>query len=295
MKGKYSIKAASALSGLSPLTIRTWENRYGIVSPERSKGNHRLYSDGDIERLRLLSEAVDRGFRIGNVASLDDDEIQSLLNRKPEEEEDSPLEYCLRMVQEMKTDSLEDFFERSALKDGVVQTMDDLILPLMVRLGDMWHRGEIPVYKEHLTTETVRRFMAGRLTALQRDEGTPLAVAASPAGQFHDLGALASAVCAEEAGFRVLYMGADSPAEGLVRILEESGATVLILSIVFPAHPSKVRNALEMIRRCKPEGIRLFLGGSSAAAYALPGEMPLRSDLRALKEELDRILGMLRT
>ena len=54
--GKYNIQIASKLSGVGTHTLRAWEKRYGAVIPMRNESGRRLYSDDDVEKLRLLSE-----------------------------------------------------------------------------------------------------------------------------------------------------------------------------------------------------------------------------------------------
>ena len=57
----HSIKIVAQRTGLSSHVIRVWERRYDAVSPRRTETNRRLYSDGDIERLKLLGEATEIG------------------------------------------------------------------------------------------------------------------------------------------------------------------------------------------------------------------------------------------
>jgi DNA-binding transcriptional MerR regulator len=59
----YSIGAVARLLGLTPATIRTWEDRYGIIAPKRSAGGHRLYSREEVERLRFVKMKTDEGIQ----------------------------------------------------------------------------------------------------------------------------------------------------------------------------------------------------------------------------------------
>ena len=67
------------LTGLQPDVIRAWERRYGAVRPVRSRGNHRLYSDSDVRRLTLIRQALDLGWKVSQVAILDDEAIEELI------------------------------------------------------------------------------------------------------------------------------------------------------------------------------------------------------------------------
>ena len=79
MSYKHSIQVVSRLSGLSPHVIRVWEKRYGAVTPVRTGTNRRLYSEEEIQRLRLLSRATAAGHRIGVIAHLGIRDLERLV------------------------------------------------------------------------------------------------------------------------------------------------------------------------------------------------------------------------
>lgn len=71
---RFTIRAASAMTGINANTLRSWERRYGLLDPDRTPKGYRLYSDEDIERLRLIQRALDAGISIGQVKDhLEDD------------------------------------------------------------------------------------------------------------------------------------------------------------------------------------------------------------------------------
>ena len=78
---KYRIGAACRLTGLSQHVLRVWEKRYGVVDPERSESQRRLYRESDIRRLSLLKALVDRGQAIGSIADLDTAELEQRLQQ----------------------------------------------------------------------------------------------------------------------------------------------------------------------------------------------------------------------
>ena len=77
----FAIGAVSRLLGLSQHVLRKWEIRYGAVTPERSEGGDRRYSEADLGRLSSLKELVDLGHPISSVATLEDAELEELLSR----------------------------------------------------------------------------------------------------------------------------------------------------------------------------------------------------------------------
>lgn len=82
---------ASQLSGLRSATIRAWEKRYQVVTPERAENKHRLYSELDIEKLTLLAQLTELGQNIGKIAKLDLEELKRVYQtvmKKPYEQRD---------------------------------------------------------------------------------------------------------------------------------------------------------------------------------------------------------------
>ena len=74
----YSLGAVARITGLSPHVLRSWERRYGAVSPSRTPGGTRRYADADVARLKLLAAAVRAGHSIGTLSSLSDEELEEL-------------------------------------------------------------------------------------------------------------------------------------------------------------------------------------------------------------------------
>jgi DNA-binding transcriptional MerR regulator len=59
----YSIGAVERMSGIPATTIRNWEERYRLITPERSAGGHRLYTRGQVEQLRFLKRELAHGLQ----------------------------------------------------------------------------------------------------------------------------------------------------------------------------------------------------------------------------------------
>ena len=77
MKG-YRIKTVSRMAGMSPELLRAWERRHGVVTPQRTTGGYREYSEAEVERLRLLALLASRGYSIGEIAGLKVDELEAI-------------------------------------------------------------------------------------------------------------------------------------------------------------------------------------------------------------------------
>ena len=93
-KPLYMISVAAELTGMHPQTLRVYEQK-GLVTPGRSRGNTRLYSQGDIERLNLVSKLTDEGINLAGV-------VRILDMRERQLERDDEIERLQRRVRELE-------------------------------------------------------------------------------------------------------------------------------------------------------------------------------------------------
>lgn len=300
---RHSIGVVERRTGLPAHTIRAWERRYGAVEPERSDGGHRLYSEEEIRRLSLLGELTAAGHRIGRIASLDTDRLRALA--RPEGDEEAPgataaarpgrgeasVGELLEAVRSFDGDRLEEAFRRAALTMSAHGLIEEVVAPLLVRVGEAWERGEISPAQEHLASGVVMRTLGWLLESCERTGDAPRAVVATPAGQVHNLGALLAASTAAASGWRVTYLGGDLPADEIARTAREVGARAVALSVVHP-ETSELAEELDRLRAGVSEGVALLVGGRAAearsAAVEAAGGRLLRdyAELRRALEEL---------
>ena len=76
---KHKIGAVASLSGVPTPTLRVWEQRYGTFVPQKSEGQHRLYTDDDVLRATLLKRLTDRNHAISSIARLSSSDLNALL------------------------------------------------------------------------------------------------------------------------------------------------------------------------------------------------------------------------
>lgn len=268
-------------TGLSPDLLRAWEKRYGVVAPSRSEGGQRLYSDADIERLTLLRRATTLGRAIGQVAELDAESLTRLVR---EDEEATPppappasgelspaaetyLVRALRAVENMDASLLESVLRSAAISLPISALTERVIAPLLTQVGTRWHQGTLRTAHEHLASAASRRILSWVATQAVVDPQAPGIVVTTPAGQVHEIGALLAAATAATEGWRVTYLGADLPAEDIAAAVEQSGAQVVALSLIFPISDPMVHEQLRTLAELLDPEVRLIVGGSGADSY----------------------------
>ena len=303
------IQTVSARTGLSAHSIRAWERRYGAIEPARSPGRHRLYSEGDVRRLNLLAEACRAGRQIGSLAKLSNDDLLALLGRTTEAAEGALASvgpvggvdpgdraFCsqaLDAVRRLDTHALDEALQRAQVSLGDQGLLRRVITPLARELGLLWKAGRITAAQEHFFTAMAKMFIWTLTRQYRPDKRAPTMVVATPAGQYHEIGARIVAAVASSNGWNVTYLGASLPAFEIAGAVQTCGATALALSIVFPEDDPHLAAEITQLGQLLPQKVRLLVGGRASAAY-LPALERIGARLLATLDELDVELTTLR-
>lgn len=274
---RHPIRVVAQRTGLSTPVLRAWERRYSVVIPSRSDGGQRLYSDADIRRLQLLASAVDGGRSIGLIADLESPQLEALID----EDRQMPIQssgglispdtervgLALEHIERMRTDALEQLLMRSAVEMRPHELVEGLMVPLLQEIGRGWQAGRVPPSTEHIASVAIRRFLEWMSSTNQKDQGSPLAITGTPAGQQHEFGALLAGVVAAYEGWRVRFLGPDLPALEIARAAQTMDARMVALSAVHPRLDTKgVQEVLELRRLLTPN-VKMVIGGAGSEPY----------------------------
>jgi len=265
----------SKRSGVSPDLLRAWERRYGLLRPVRSTGGLRLYSPADVERVRLMRRHLAEGLAAAEAAAL---ALRAGLG-----DEAAPIALRPAAVRDDLADALDRFDEprAQAILDGLlaVATIDmllsEVVLPYLRELGERWRRGDASVAQEHFASSVLR----GRLLGLARGWGLglgPGAVLACLPGEQHDLGLIAFGLALRARGWRIVYLGTDSPIETVEDVSRRLDPSLVVLTAV---NSQRVQPILTKLRALAGRHL-LALGGAAAenAALVTGGVLALTGD-----------------
>jgi len=276
-----NIAALAKRTGVAADTLRKWEQRYKILSPTRTSGGQRRYSEVDVARVQWLVERLGEGYRIGEAATLLGGTAGET-SRTPQEHRDA----LLAAAGAADTETVARLLDQAFALHPLVETLTSVVEPLLRRVGDEWKAGNFTVAQEHLVSEAVRARIE-RLLADARGGVRGLAVLACPPGERHDCGLLMLAVMLRADGWQVAYLGADTPLEDSFELATRLDASVLCLSATMPDTMATLKDALG--RRDKFE---VVVGGTAATAKAVEstGARYVNSNLASAVREL-RALG----
>jgi len=250
MGASLNIAALTRRTGVPPDTIRKWEQRYGVLHPERTTGGQRRYSELDVSRVEWLKARLADGYRIGEAAALlgKGDHVPLSATELRDEIVDATL----------RTDvtGLANLVEQAFSLPSLQESFFDVLAPALIEVGVRWEAGDITVAQEHLATSTVRAAMQ-RLLADARADVRGVAVLACAPGEQHEIGLLMLAVLLRADGWQVAYLGADTPVLDAVELARAIGASALC----FSAGTSEGAHALEAELTHVPASTKVVLGG----------------------------------
>jgi DNA-binding transcriptional MerR regulator len=228
--GYLRIGELTKRTGVSPELLRAWEQRYGLLQPTRTPGGFRLYSAADEARVRRMQSLVSGGLAAAQAARL------VLSGGEPEPRTDSGSAAPLEEAAANLTASLDRLDEQAAnsaldrlFSAYTVETvLQEVILPYLHSLGERWEAGEVSVAQEHFASNLLR----GRLLGLAQGWGQgrgPGAILACVPGEQHELGLLVFGLALHRRGWRITYLGTDSPIGPVADISRSVVPAVVVL------------------------------------------------------------------
>lgn len=266
-------------TGVATELLRAWERRYGLFTPERTAGGYRLYSEDDVQRVRRMRQLLGTGLSAAEAARQAGSEPPALAEVAPVAAAAVELRRALEQLDDAAAHAA---FDRLLADYSTRAVLAGVVLPLLHELGAGWERGEISVAQEHFASNLLR----GRLLGLARgwDRGSgQRAVLACPPGERHDLGLVIFGLSLRELGWRVTFLGADTPPDTIVETVERLEPEALVLAVTDPA---RLAGVTEAIGRLRDTGTAVWVGG--AGAQALDGALVLDGSPLEAAEQMSR-------
>ena len=254
--------------GVSDHVLRAWESRYGLLQPVRSAGGFRLYSEADESRVRRMQAHLAHGLSAAEAAQavLGEDSVTQVDHGRaagPHRATPTPGEPSGDLRQAL------DAFDEPAAQAVLDRLISDLslaavlrevVLPYLTELGERWESGTASVAQEHFASNLIR----GRLAGLARGWGNghgPRAVLACPPGELHDLALMIFGIVLNRNGWRIDYLGMNTPVEELTRTVEVRRPDLVALAVTLPENLEPHAAQLTALAQRAP----LVLAGAGAS------------------------------
>jgi DNA-binding transcriptional MerR regulator/methylmalonyl-CoA mutase cobalamin-binding subunit len=271
----HPIQVVTRRTGVSADVLRVWEKRYAVVTPVRSTGGRRLYSDADIERLRLLVHATRTGRTIGQIAALPTTAL---------------FDACLDAVARFDAVKLDLLLRRAV----VVLSADELLTAVVGPLREQLHvrllDGSVRRAHGLLAHAVLRRVLDHVVATATAPLDSRDLVVTTLGSHAQEVDALVVAAAAAAEGWRVTFIGSRVPTDDVVDTLEHLEARLLVLSLAAPPGDREVPRELRRLRALLPAPIEVLVVGATpdvhrssvvdTGATPLGGLTELRAHLR---------------
>ena len=278
--GPHRIGQFARRVGVRPELLRAWERRYGLLKPMRSAGGFRLYADEDAERVARMRQGLDQGLSAAEAA-------RAALEYRPSS--DSLLEdvaqRLLDAVARFDEDAVHTILDESLAAFGLEAVLRELILPTLREVGADWEANPLGISREHFASNLMR----GRLLSLARLWGRgsgPLALLACAPGEQHDIGLIAFGLLLRSHGYRILFLGANTPVSTLAQTAAAAKPDLIVVTSLDPTLLLSESAALRRLARAKP--LALSGPGATDAVCRRIGARRLDGDLVAAATNVAR-------
>lgn len=248
--GQYSIKELEKLSGIKAHTIRIWEKRHHIVSPQRTNTNIRLYSDDDLKRIINVAALNNQGVKISQIARMTPEEISrkisELSNLKSANE--IYIDQLVVTMVDMDEVNFNEIISRLSDRYGFERTITEIVYPFLEKIGVLWQAGTVNPAQEHFISNLIRQqlIMACASLPVPSISGRK-AILFLPEGEFHEFGLLFFNYIARRKGIYTYYLGQSVPFADLKAVYEIHKPHYIITAFVSTPAAGQVKDYIEQM------------------------------------------------
>jgi MerR family transcriptional regulator, light-induced transcriptional regulator len=253
LEGLVRIGELSRRLGVGPDRLRAWERRYGLLRPVRTSGGFRLYSEADAQRVRDMLAQLEHGLSAAEAARIVLASHRQAAPQPPLDDARARLAAALARFDDVGANAV---LDRLFATLGPDVAMRDIVYPYLRELGEAWERGEIDVGQEHFASNLLHERLLGLAPGWESGRG-PKAVLACPAGEHHSLALAGLGVALRNRGWRVTYLGADTPIAMVAGTVASVSPQLVVLSATMAHVLPPIEDELGALAR----SVRLLLAG----------------------------------
>ena len=239
---EFSIKELESFTGVKAHTIRIWEQRYGILSPERSDTNIRKYTDKDLKILLNVSLLNSLGHKISAIAKMSEDEITEIISKHSSPEHtDHKMMHTLKMsMLHYDESSFNGFVDPFIAEHGLEAAFKQVFLPFLRQIGYLWQTNDICPAQEHFISNLVRQKMFSQIERMAHSAPTKETtyVLYLPELEIHEISLIMMQYIMRANGYKCIFLGQSVPMEDLIEVHNRLGNVEYIS--IFTTNPPPV-------------------------------------------------------
>jgi DNA-binding transcriptional MerR regulator len=270
MKKEFSINVISNACGVKPHTIRTWEKRYQVFTPERSKGGQRLYSEVDLTKAKLIVSLIEQGHTISRLARNSVQDLRSLLVVNKGEDSESGKMFntvetkkLLQHLANFNIDMVASGMQHLRLSLGVKEFIFKIVLPVMQEIEKLYLKGIYSVTQEHIIS-TIVGYQIHQINLSNHGPNRDRFAIATPEGNVHELPIMIAEIICNANRISTNYWGASHPAECLSEAVNALKCKTIVMGVISSAQWNYEKNIvpyLESMDKYLKNNVKVLLGG----------------------------------
>ena len=268
IKTSFSIRDMENLSGIKAHTIRIWEKRYNLFSPERTDTNIRTYNLESLQKLLNVTLLYNNGYKISKIAKLEEQKIPSLVNEiitQKSEKSHALNSFKLAMLnfdQSLFLKTYNGLMEEKSF----TQIFNDVFIPLLNELGLLWQTNTISPAHEHFISNLIKQKIYIHTEKLQFEAPSiedEVYVLFLPENEIHELGLLYINYQLALQGYKTIYLGQTMPIVSLEDLLKYYNNIRFVSYFTVSPTKDEIEDYFERFREVlgKSQGAKLYVLG----------------------------------
>lgn len=276
MKKEFGINVISTACGVMPHTIRTWEKRYQVFTPERSEGGHRLYSEVDLAKAKLIVALIEQGHTISSLARHSLQDLRSLLVVNKGEDSESGKMFTsvetkrlLQHLANFNIDMVASGMQHLRLSIGIKEFIFKIVLPVMQEIEKLYLKGMYSVTQEHIIS-TIVGDQLHQINLSNQGPNPDRIALATPEGNLHELPILIAEIICHVNRFSTNYLGASHPAECLSEAVNALKCKTIVMGVISSDqwnYEKKIIPYLRSMDKYLKNKVIVMLGGGSEVDF----------------------------
>jgi DNA-binding transcriptional MerR regulator len=286
-----TVAAVARRLGVAPATLRTWDRRYGLGPSEHSSGEHRRYNANDLARLTLMRKLVISGVSPAEAAqralSFEGSVTESGRAAREVQVREELVETLYRAAHAYDRTFVEELLRTEIAASGITTTWNEVIVPLLILIGDEWADQGTGIEIEHMVSEIIKRLLHGNHENVTNPINPRPVLLACIGEEMHSLPLHALAAALSERNIQTQFLGARTPIEAIGAIVKRSAPPAVFLWAQLNKNGDP--EILAELPNIRPAP-RIVIGGRGWGS-ANPKNAVFVEDLVEACEEIQRAVG----
>jgi DNA-binding transcriptional MerR regulator len=227
-----TVAAVARRIGVAPATLRTWDRRYGLGPSAHEAGEHRRYCPQDLARLTLMRRLISTGVapcEAAEQAKAHKGAVKISQLVKNFEHREELIDSIHRAAKILDKSFIETVIRKDIADNGVIASWTEVIVPLLVIVGDEWERTGAGIEVEHMLSEVLKRIMREGVPEIKKPKNAQPVLLAAVGEEVHCLALHALAAALAERGIETFFLGARTPLEAIDAMVRRSAPPAIFL------------------------------------------------------------------